>query len=378
MALCKTDSASKFSLIYVDTMCISRDKEIRTKAINTMGQVYETASVTMMLNASLKAISLNSCSTAKLVVRLLTSPWNHRLWTFQDARLAHKLVFVFQDGLCEIGELWGRARRSIPAPISLQCRLMLARISKGKKLSLSSIAMLLRRRSTSNPADEFPALAQVFNVPIEALTSKEGLEQCCEFWIQLKKVPCSIVFQTQDKIPRDDFRWAPQSLIGSKVNTLIGSEGEAVLTTKDDLRGTDNLLVFSKPHYFDFTLHRNYHLISVSRRQVFRLTGLSWALHKIRCDAVLVEVLKPNSNIGHQTSAAVCLSRTPQLDDLNHPQYEYKLRLGINHGLRAGSKPVIWDKAPDGEYLPPYVGHTHVLCEAKEMQTIYIREAPSE
>lgn len=288
VALYKTDCVPKLSLIYIDTICIPRGKAVKTKAINIMGQVYETASVTIVLDSSLKAISVNSSSTAKLVVRLLTSPSNHRLWTFQEARLAHKLVFVFQDGLCEIGKLWGQARRDIPAPISLQCRLMLERISKGTNSSLSSIAMLLRRRSTSNPADEFPAVAQVFKIQTKALTSKEGLERCCEFWIQLANVPCSIVFQTQEKIPRDGFRWAPQSLVGSKASTPMGDEEEAVVTTKDDLRGTYNLLIFSKSHYFDLTLHRNYHLISVSRRQVFRLTGLSWALHKLWCDAVRI------------------------------------------------------------------------------------------
>lgn len=242
-------------------------------------------------------------------------------------------------------------------------------------LNFVGTARALRRRSTSVPADEFLAVASLLQIPVEHLTSKEGLDRCCEFWILLKDVPHSIIIQIQEKIPIDGFRWAPRSLIGPKATSTMYTDGGAVVTAEHGLRGTYDLLVIQKPQHFDFTKHSMYLLVIVPRRQVFRLTALSWDRPRIWCDTVIVEELGlENFWAGQQYSAAVCLSRKKEVPGLDAPQYEYKLRCGIIYGLDEREEPVDWDSTPGSkswERLREMM-NTNFLCDVSEGQTIYI------
>lgn len=372
--LCKNGSTSYFRLIYIDTLCIPRDENIKKMAINIMARVYSTASIVLVLDSTLRAVDVGTSSAARVLLHVITSPWNHRLWTLQEAVLARELVFAFHDGLYKALDLWGRGN-TIPTPIGLQCRVKLGELLGKKSMSVVRIARLLRRRSTSVPADEFLAVASLLEIPVEPLTSKEGLDRCCEFWILLKRVPCSIVFQVQEKITIDGFRWAPRSLIGPKATSTMYADGGAVVTAAHGLRGTYDLLVIQKPQHFDFTKHSMYLLIIVPRRQILRLIALSWDRPRIWCDTVLVQNLDPGKFPGgHQPYAAVCLSRKNEGPELDAPQYEYKLRCAIQCGLHEREEPVDWDSTPDSKSWVRFreMMDTNFLCDVSEGQTIYI------
>ena len=374
-ALCKNESTSYFHLMYIDTLCIPRNENIKKMAINTMARVYSTASIVLVLDSTLRTVDVGSSSAARVLLQLLTSPWNHRLWTLQEASLARELVFAFHDGLYNARELWNRGR-SIPTPIGYECRLKLGELLVKKHTNVVTIARLLRRRSSSVPADEFLAVASLLEIPIEPLTSKEGEDRCCEFWTLLKHVPRSIVFQVQEKISIEGFRWAPRSLMGSKATeTMSAADGDAIVTATHGLRGIYDLLVFGRPRHFDFTKHPMYLLIALSRRQIYRLTSFSWDRPQIWCDGVLVAKLKPGSSlVGLQISAAVCLSRKQEDPRLEAPQYEYRLPCGIIHGLSEREEPVDWDSMPGSESWNRFreMMDKSILCDVSEGQTIYL------
>ena len=373
-ALCKNESTSCFHLIYIDTLCIPRDENIKKMAINTMARVYSTASIVLVLDSTLRTVDVGSSSAARVLLQLLTSPWNHRLWTLQEALLARELVFAFHDGLYKAWDLWGRGN-SIPTPIGYECRLKLGELLVKKHMNVVRIANLLRRRSSSVPEDEFLAVASLLEIPIEPLTSKEGEDRCCEFWTLLKHVPRSIVFQVQEKISIEGFRWAPRSLMGSKATSTMRADGDAIVTATHGLRGTYDLLNFQRRQHIDFTKYRLYLLIVVSRRQIFRLMAFSWDRQSIWCDGVLVERLKPGSSlVGQETTAAVCLSRKKENPGLDAPQYEYSLRCGMIHGLSAIDEPVDWDSVPGSESWNRFreMMDKSILCDVSEGQTIYL------
>ena len=372
--LCKNESTSHFHLIYIDTLCIPRDESVKKMAINTMARVYSTASIVLVLDSTLRTVNVSKSSAARVLLQLITSPWNHRLWTLQEALLARELIFTFHDGLYKAWDIWRRGH-TISTPIDYECRLKLGELLVKKHTNVVRIASLLRRRSSSVPADEFLAVASLLEIPVKPLTSKEGLDRCCEFWILLKHVPRSIVFQVQEKIPIDGFRWAPRSLIGSKATSKMRADGDAVITATHGLLGTYNLLIIQKPQHFDFTKHKMYLLIVVPRRQILRLTAHSWDRPRIWCDAVIVERLKPEKFlVGLQNTAAVCLSMKKENHGLDAPQYEYKLRCGINHGLHEREEPVDWDSTPGSESWEKFreMISTNILCDVSEDQTIYI------
>ena len=241
-------------------------------------------------------------------------------------------------------------------------------------MNVVRIAKLLRRRSSSVPADE-NSVASLLEIPVEHLTSKEGEDRCCEFWTLLKYVPRSIVFQVQEKISIDGFRWAPRSLMGAKATSTMRADGDAMVTTTHGLRGTYDLLIIQRPQHFDFTKYRMYLLIVVPRRQIFRLTALSWDRPRIWCDGILVERLQPeSSSVGLQFTAAVCLSRKQDDPRLDAPQYEYNLRCGIIHGLSEREERVDWDSKPGSESWEKFkqMMDRNILCDVSEGQTIYL------
>lgn len=373
-ALCKTESASDFHLIYIDTLCIPRDEHIKKMAINTMARVYSTAAIVLVLDSTLRTVDVGTSSAARVLLQLITSPWNHRLWTLQEALLARELIFAFRDGLYKAWDLW-RCGNSIPTPIGLECRLKLGELLVKKHINVVRIASLLRRRSSSVPADEFLAVASLLEIPVEPLTSKEGEARCCEFWILLKHVPHSIVFQVQEKISVEGFRWAPRSLMGPKATSTMRADGDAIVTATHGLRGTYDLLIFQRPQNLDFTKYKLYLLIVVPRRQIFRLVAVSWDLPKIWCDGVLVERLKPaTSLVGLGNTAAVCLSRKKEDSGLDATQYEYKVRCGIFHGLSERAERVDWDSTPGSKSWEKFreMMDTNILCDVREGQTIYL------
>ena len=372
--MCKNEAVPHFHLIYIDTLCIPQDKSVKKMAINIMAHVYSTASIVLVLDSTLRTVDVSTSSAARVLLQLITSPWNHRLWTLQEALLAQELIFAFHDGLYKAWDLWRRAH-TIPIPIGYECRLKLGELLVKKHTGVARVARLLRRRSTSVAEDEFLAVAPLLKIPVKPLTSKEGLDRSCEFWVLLKHVPRSIVFQVQEKIPLDGFRWAPRSLIGSKATSTMRADGDAVVTATHGLRGTYDLLMIQKPQYFNFTKYRMYLLIVVPRRQILRLTAHTWDRPRIWCDAILVERLKPKSSlVGLQTTAAVCLLRKIEGPGLDAPQYEYKLRCGINYGLHEREEQVDWDSTPGSESWEMFreMMDTNILCDVSEGQTIYI------
>ena len=373
-ALCKNESIPYFHLIYIDTLCIPRDENIKKLAINTMARVYTTASIVLVLDSTLRTVNVGTSSAARVLLQIITSPWNHRLWTLQEALLARELIFAFRDGLYKAWDLLGRGN-TIPTPIGYECRLKLGELLVKKHMNVLRIAGLLRRRNSSVPADEFLAVASLLKIPVEALTSKEGEDRCCEFWILVKHVPRGIVLQVQEKISIEGFRWAPRSLMGSKATIIMCPDGDAIVTATHGLRGTYDLLVIQRPQQLDFSKHILYLLIVVPRRQISRLTAFSWDRPRIWCDAVLVERLTPRTSlVGLQTTGAVCLSRVKGNHGLDAPQYEYKLRCTIIHGLSEGEESVDWDSVPGSESWKNLkeIIDTNILCDVSEGQTIYI------
>ena len=73
-------------------------------------------------------------------------------------------------------------------------------------------------------------------------------------------------------------------------------------------------------------------------------------------------------------SAAVCLLRKKEGSGLDAPQYEYKLRCGIMHGLSEREEPVDWDSTPGSRSWKKFkkMIDKNILCDVSEGQTIYI------
>jgi hypothetical protein len=87
--------------IWIDTLCIPVQRELRKAAIAQMGQVYHEAAAVLVLDPGLYK---SSCATAieETLMRIECCRWMRRLWTFQEGVLPRRVFVQFADGLRDL------------------------------------------------------------------------------------------------------------------------------------------------------------------------------------------------------------------------------------------------------------------------------------
>lgn len=360
-------SKSQFRYFYLDTICIPWAKDVKKTAIARMATVYQKATATIVLDSTLKALRTGSCSLAEVCLRILASPWNQRLWTLQEGSITQLLVFAFEDAMCDARELRRRSY-TIPEPLGFKLRVNISRFFEPDK-TMVSIGDLLRYRMCSEKEDELPAIAPLLGVSAEKLMAYDGLDRSCRFWTSVGTIPSDVIFQPQKKIPRDGFRWAPQTLMGSTERMF--NEPEATVTERNGLRASFNLLKLCEPLVLDFSRHKVHFLLDVPKRQFYRLVIYPDECRKTPWDAVIVQHIRRRY---HPISAinAVCLIRSADAvvaDDI--PQYTYSVRAGIGFGSGEEKVEIQWEKTQDAKYIESLKAPV-ILCEYHEGQELYI------
>ena len=86
---------------WIDSMCVPRDSTGRKKAIELMSETYQLASTVLVLDNTIRKVALNAeygkQNSPEVLLRIYTSPWNYRVWTYQEGGLAPRLVFLLAD-----------------------------------------------------------------------------------------------------------------------------------------------------------------------------------------------------------------------------------------------------------------------------------------
>ncbi|PMD35091.1 hypothetical protein L207DRAFT_131709 [Hyaloscypha variabilis F] len=98
------------SLFWIDTLCIpvgseSLHKKLRSRAINTMAQIYVNAGSIVVLDHELQQLQFTQLGTPAILGYLLCSAWMSRCWTFQEGAMAEDWLVQFDDGLCSVDSL---------------------------------------------------------------------------------------------------------------------------------------------------------------------------------------------------------------------------------------------------------------------------------
>ena len=91
----------------MDTLCIPVQEDLddlRKLCISKMRYIYSAANAVLVLESSMQSMP----STTSIVdknLKIYTSKWLHRLWTYQEGALAKQLFFQFEDTSEEIQEI---------------------------------------------------------------------------------------------------------------------------------------------------------------------------------------------------------------------------------------------------------------------------------
>ncbi|KFY20143.1 hypothetical protein V491_03953 [Pseudogymnoascus sp. VKM F-3775] len=93
---------------WVDTICVppnaARLEGAQLLALGLMPKTYEDATAVLVLDSWLLSSPCNGRSDIENIIRIFSSAWNSRLWTYQEGALAKVLYFQFEDTAYNLDE----------------------------------------------------------------------------------------------------------------------------------------------------------------------------------------------------------------------------------------------------------------------------------
>ena len=83
---------------WIDSICVPvEDRTTRSEAIGSMFSIYAKARATIVLSADLMDAQAGQTQYLEPAMRIATSKWMRRLWTFQEGVMSRNLYFLFAD-----------------------------------------------------------------------------------------------------------------------------------------------------------------------------------------------------------------------------------------------------------------------------------------
>lgn len=221
---------------WLDTLCVPRlengDNAIdlpnfrlaKRKAIESIRSSYEGAVAVLVLDSWLLHMKQHDIPHEETLLKVLNSPWNTRLWTFQEGATARKLYFQFSDGVYDLdlgmqafnGSQDLFAKHTLgPSIFELYHQLRDFRrgnISYPERLA--AVISAVRLRSSTLAADEPLCLAALLNLDLIGLASVPESERVQEFWrIAIRGADYTPLIYQAARMVLPGFRWAPRQLL---------------------------------------------------------------------------------------------------------------------------------------------------------------------
>ena len=224
--------------LWMDTLCIPREKTLRRKAINLMYSVYQKATKVLLLDESLLSIS-SKRPMEELCFRVTVSPWMRRAWTLQEGALASTLFVQFEDGPLHIESAIESLARRTSGTESYNITLMESCITLRYVQScrpgmddtqLTLVHSGLIDRSTTHEEDKELCMAIMLACDMQPIQEAKGEERTKRVYEQMEFVPDSFFWHRHACLSFPGFRWAPKNLWSTGAS---GSMSRSRLHMKD-------------------------------------------------------------------------------------------------------------------------------------------------
>ncbi|KAK5698312.1 hypothetical protein LTR97_007273 [Elasticomyces elasticus] len=235
-----SDGPRGSTMFWIDSLCIPAHRLQRKRAIERMAATYGGAEVVLVLDQTLRTVQLyreagDQCRPEYLPLRILTSPWYFRVWTYQEGVLAHKLKFLLADG----------HSATLDFPLSIDAGLTASALSIGmgrdnlhniysylraevqapngqiKPINIGHVALELRWRETlyrnaHGRNDEILAAGSVLGINMGRLLQQpQGELRMAMFYKLVGHLYRNIVFAAVPRLQLPGFRWAPSTFLTS-------------------------------------------------------------------------------------------------------------------------------------------------------------------
>jgi len=264
--LLKDEASSELNIqhcphIWIDTLCIPRESlsaseserqemnQCRQLAIMRMNDTFARADAVLALDAELVKIPCNR-PLPELIVRLMICGWMKRLWTYLEAALGIKRLYVqFNGGALHIWSalqiLQSGESRTLQNDITYEVIFNLrslysfwVRFAVPGSLTESLDEKILERflsdiqwRSATRRGDEYLCLAVILRIPREDIRRliQTPIEKRARVFVQnFKYFSRSIIFSPGQKLLDDGYRWVCSSFWQTDIDYHL-LEGQARL-----------------------------------------------------------------------------------------------------------------------------------------------------
>ena len=238
---------------WIDGLCIPRREPFRKMAIQLMKYTYADSLVSIVLDNSIRRVSVAD-DPISIAWYLYASGWMGRLWTYEEAFIPPRVDLELKDGLCQIYELVQRLYQMYlnkdkgnPVPAILASDLV-ASLQKIRPLDrqfrqrdrvrqIVDVFNALTRRLTSRPEDQLLVLGLLLDIDLNKILAVDGELRWREFYLGLREIPWTIVFDRRPKISQVlGFGWAPSTWISSGRDAYLHYDDALAACTEEGLR----------------------------------------------------------------------------------------------------------------------------------------------
>lgn len=229
---------------WIDSLCIPpHSSKMYIPALIGIRDVYSCASLVLVIDRLIQQCS-SAAPTEVLFASIYMSAWMQRMWTYEEAVLAKRLVFLLSND--EFHEYRPRTTGPTMRPtVSVVWRMLGAQLARLRmheiEFNIGHIYLAFRFRLTNAKGDEFLSVASMLNLStnnLEALEKVKGEQRARDFWLMLKDIPATVVFTQGPKLSFPGFRWAPKTMMYPTETRLdTRSDGRKCVCTKDGLLG---------------------------------------------------------------------------------------------------------------------------------------------
>ena len=259
LAESRTESGAWF---WIDGLCVPNEKPYRKKAIELMYQTYENATGVIVLDEGCRKLSTKN-SDLEIGWAIFASGWFGRLWTYQEGFLPPWVDVELSDGLVSLYDVIQKLyklytdRKANPFP-AVFVRDLVAVLQKARPLDLhhhkrpwvrrmADLFNAMTRRTTSRPDDQILAIGLFLELEIKDLLRLEGEDRWKAFYLQLKKIPWTVVFDQRPKMQASSFTWAPSTWISAGKDLWLHYDEELADITDEGLKVTLTSLILDEP-----------------------------------------------------------------------------------------------------------------------------------
>lgn len=217
----ETAEGNKNALFWLDTLCFPlTPKDAYDNALKGMRRTYEEADLVLVLDSYLLDNEVDVLGNKEMRLRILCSRWSCRLWTYQENRLARRLLFQFKDRQVEVPfgllDNMDHHYSSESSGTNRYQRLWLDPTTRERSKSqhICEARYNIAFRATSVAADEALCLANLIGMDANLVVDVPAHQRMAAFWRAIDPKQClPALFWNCARLDQDGLRWAPATLM---------------------------------------------------------------------------------------------------------------------------------------------------------------------